>query len=780
MKKTTLVLVSVLLAVFLIDCSSKHVMTREEPAVTDLGLIPKPLKLERMEGVFPVTRDTRIVVDPGNSEVAAVGTYLQLELGRSTGYAFVMEESRPGIVSRGTILLTISPPATGDSRDESYELLVTGDGVRISARRVAGLFYGVQTLRQLLPPQAYAREIGRNVSWTVPALRIEDTPRFSWRGMMLDVSRHFFPKSFVKECIDIAASHKLNTFHWHLTDDQGWRIQITRYPKLTSVGAWRVDREQFPWKRRKPADAGEVATYGGFYTQDDIREVVAYAKSRYVTIVPEIEMPGHAMAALSGYPEFSCTGGPFTVRTGGYWPITDIFCAGNDSTFAFLQNILSEVVELFPGEYFHVGGDEANKANWKKCPRCQARIAAEHLKNEEELQSYFIRRIEKFLNAKGKRLIGWDEILEGGLAPNATVMSWRGIEGGINAARQNHDVVMTPTSNCYFDYYQGRNGEPEAIGGYLPLEKVYGYEPVPEALNATEARHILGVQGNLWTEYIPHSKHAEYMLLPRLSALAEVAWCAPEQKDYDGFVGRLKKQYARFDQMGLNYRVTPPEFAPNGGHVLLDSQKRVEVKLSNDTPGRVHYTLDGTEPSFSSPLYAGPIVLERNSVLKAKTVMAGGKESPVTTAVFSFVDPNVNGVDYAYYEGEWSKLPDFDALKPVRVGRVYEFSLNDAKARQDRFAIRFTSMIDIPDDGVYTFFVKSDDGSQLLIDGTLVVDNDGLHGEREESGTATLKAGRHSITVLYFEGTEGQMLEVSYQGAGSEKRTVPAGALFQK
>jgi hexosaminidase len=572
----------------------------------------------------------------------------------------------------------------------------------------------------------------------------------------------------------------MNVFHWHLTDDNGWRIEIKKYPKLTSIGAWRVDREQYPWGDRALQQPGEVATYGGFYTQEDIREIVAYAKSRFVTIVPEIEMPGHSVAALAGYPQFSCTGGPFTVRPGHYWPNVDICCAGNDSTFEFLQNILSEVVDLFPSEFVHIGGDEADKTNWKKCPKCQARIANEHLKDEEELQSYFVRRIEKFLNARGKRLIGWDEILQGGLAPNATVMSWRGIDGGIAAARENHDVVMTPTSNCYFDYYQATSGEPEAIGDYLPLEKVYAYEPVPEVLNASEAQHVLGVQANLWTEYVPHARHAEYMLLPRLSALAEVAWCAPEQKNYKGFVGRLKKQFERFDQMGTNYRVTAPEFTPDGGHVLIDSQKKIEVTLAHEVPGPVHYTLDGSEPSAQSPLYAGPIVVERSAMLKGKTVMPGGKESPVATASFSFVDPKVNGVDFAYYEGEWTALPDFSALKPLRNGHVYEFGLADVKPRDEHFAISFTTMIEVPIDGSYTFFTKSDDGSRLLIDGKPVVDNDGQHGEQERSGTVILKSGRHPIAVQYFQGTGGRFLEVSYQGPGVEKQVIPGAMLFQK
>jgi hexosaminidase len=780
MKTNILVPLAALLTFALIDCSSRHAITKEEPAVTELGLIPKPLKLERLAGTFTILPETRILVDTGNSDVMAVGTYLRQELGRATGYAFHCEENRTGTTSRAAIVLTLLPAAGAEPRDDSYELLVNEEGIRITAHRPAGLFYGVQTVRQLLPPQIFAREKVSGIAWTVPAVRIEDTPRFSWRGMMLDVSRHFFPKSFVKECIDIAAFHKLNVFHWHLTDDNGWRIEIKKYPKLTSVGAWRVDREKFPWGQRALQQPGEVATYGGFYTQDDIREVVAYAKSRFVTIVPEIEMPGHSVAALAGYPQFSCTGGPFTVRPGHYWPNVDICCAGNDSTFQFLQDILSEVVELFPSEFVHIGGDEADKTNWKSCPKCQARIAREHLKDEEELQSYFIRRIEKFLNAKGKRLIGWDEILQGGLAPNATVMSWRGIDGGIAAARENHDVVMTPTSNCYFDYYQATSGEPEAIGGYLPLQKVYGYEPVPDVLNATEAKHVLGVQANLWTEYIPSARQAEYMYLPRLSALAEVAWSAPQEKNYNDFIGRLRKQVERFDQLGVNYRLPAPEFTPNGGHVLVGSQNKVEIVLGSVVPGPVHYTLDGSEPNAKSPLFTSPLVLEQSATLKGRTVMPWGRESPVATAVFSFVDPKVNGLDFAYYEGEWNALPDLDALTPLRTGRAYEFGFGDINARPEHFAVRFTGMIDIPSDGSYTFFTKSDDGSCLLIDGKEVVNNDGPHGEQEESGTVVLKAGRHPIAVLYFQSTGGRMLEVSYQGPGGEKQVIPGGMLFQK
>ncbi len=367
-------------------------------------------------------------------------------------------------------------------------------------------------MRQLLPPALERNGLvpGDSFAWTMPAVSISDYPRFEYRGMHLDVARHFFPVDFVKRYIDLLTLYKMNRFHWHLTEDQGWRIEIKKYPKLTEIGGFRSETLIGHYSNQPHQFDGQ--RYGGFYTQDEIRDIVAYAKSRFVTIVPEIEMPGHTTAALAAYPRYSCTGGPFTVLPGGVWPITDIFCAGKDETFDFLQDILTEVMELFPGQYIHIGGDEANKKEWKACDLCQERMRTEGLKDEHELQSYFIRRMEEFILSKGRRLIGWDEILEGGLAPQATVMSWRGTKGGIAAAQQGHDVIMSPTSHCYLDYYQGnRDYEPLAIGGFLPLQKVYSFEPVPTKLNPEEARHILGVQANLWTEYVATPEHAHWL-----------------------------------------------------------------------------------------------------------------------------------------------------------------------------------------------------------------------------------------------------------------------------
>jgi hexosaminidase len=437
-------------------------------------------------------------------------------------------EQRPGSFTPGNLDAQIELTTKPGLGPEGYELTVTPERVIIRASQPAGIFYGKQTLQQLLPGP-------------IPCLHIEDRPRFPWRGAMLDVARHFFPKEFVKRYIDLLALHKLNTLHLHLTDDQGWRVEIKKYPKLTEVGSWRAETN------------GDGKRYGGFFTQDDLREIVAYAAERHITVVPEIEMPGHGLAALTAYPELSCTGGPFKVRT--RWGVEpDVYCAGNEKTFAFVQDVLDEVLAIFPSKFIHIGGDECPKARWKKCPKCQARMKAEGLKNEHELQSYFIRRIEKHLSSKGRRLIGWSEIREGGLAKNAALMDWIG--GAVEGASAGHDVVMSPTSHCYFDYYQSQDkkAEPKAIGGFIPLSKVYAFEPVPAKLAPQFHKHILGAQANLWTEYIPTPQQAEYMTFPRLCALAEVVWSPAAARNWDDFSVRLTQHLKHLDALKVNYR----------------------------------------------------------------------------------------------------------------------------------------------------------------------------------------------------------------------------------
>ncbi len=548
MKKNFLFLSLVFaVSVLLSGCESG---TGKQVAENIYPVVPRPVKLEPEEGRFLFTQDTRILYYPANDELQDIGEFFSGLLEHPAGFRMPVMPADRDSSDPNTVLMTLD--TTLNMNDEGYHLTIDTRAIEVTARTPRGVFYAMQTLRQLLPPQVEGGEKVASSDLSVPCVKIEDQPRFPYRGLHLDVGRHFFSEDFILRYLDLMALYKYNTFHWHLTEDQGWRIEIKKYPKLTQVGSCR--KETLVGHYSKDNQKYDGKEYCGYYTQEDVKEVVAYAKKLYITVIPEIEMPGHSLAALASYPSLGCTGGPYEVAT--HWGVfKDIYCAGNDSTFKFLEDVLTEVMDLFPSHYIHIGGDEAPKARWKKCPKCQARIKAEGLKDEHELQSYFIRRIEKFLNAHGRDIIGWDEILEGGLAPNATVMSWRGIKGGIAAAKQHHDVIMTPVNYCYFDYYQGdREKEPLAIGGFLPLEKVYSYDPLPEELTPEERKYILGTQGNVWTEYIGTPDYAEYMVYPRACALAEVAWTPPQEKNYEDFLKRLEGNLLHLKALGVNYR----------------------------------------------------------------------------------------------------------------------------------------------------------------------------------------------------------------------------------
>ncbi|MGH2348724.1 MAG: beta-N-acetylhexosaminidase [bacterium] len=517
---------------------------------TALSVIPRPARMTRGSSAFVLTPGTVVVTDRATRQI---GHQLADGLSPATGYRLVVAGAAGNAARVVSLRLDPSLARLGE---EGYRLSVTGTRITIRAFRPAGAFYAVQTLRQLLPVEIFRAARVEGVAWTVPAVEIEDIPRFPWRGAHLDVSRSFMPKEFVKKYIDLLALHKLNRFHWHLTDDQGWRIEIKKYPRLTSVGAWR--RETLVGIQHAYADTTlwryDGRPHGGFYTQNDVREIVAYAQARFVTVVPEIEMPGHAQAAIAAYPELGNTGARLEVLT--HWGVNPHIFNPEDATIRFLQDVLTEVLALFPGRYVHIGGDEAVKTEWEASPRAQARIAELGLKDAHELQSWFVHQMDAFLTARGRSLVGWDEILEGGLAPNATVMSWRGMDGGIAAARAGHDVVMTPTSHTYFDYYQSRDtaAEPPAIGGYLPLDTVYAFEPVPAALGPAEAPRVLGAQGQVWTEYIRQPKDVEYMAYPRLIALAEVVWTPSDRKDFADFRARLETHLLRLEMLDVNYR----------------------------------------------------------------------------------------------------------------------------------------------------------------------------------------------------------------------------------
>jgi len=666
-------------------------------------------------------------------------------------------------------------------QEEGYRLTVERD-IRVLGKNPSGVFYGIQALVQLL----FAYQNGRS-EIIVPAMEIKDYPRFSWRGMHLDVSRHFFEKVFIKKYLDILSLHKMNTFHWHLVDDQGWRIEIKKYPRLTEIGAWRADREAMHWDSRTPQQPGEKASYGGFYTQDDIREIVEYAARRFITIIPEIEMPGHCSSALAAYPQFSCSGEALTVPTGGLWPVANLYCAGNDSSFIFLQDVLQEVMELFPGRYIHIGGDEADKVAWRQCPKCQLRMRNEGLMDENQLQSYFIQRIEKFINQHNRVLIGWDEILEGGLAENATVMSWRGIEGGIAAAQMKHKVVMTPSSHCYFDYYQSLDQEiePLAIGGFTDLLKVYSFEPVPVELNKRESKYILGAQGNLWSEYILSGSHAEYMALPRMTALSEVVWTPADLKNERSFLFRLKSFLNFLSQQGINYHVAAP-LGLRGKMIFIDS---LEIELINPYPfGEIRYTLNGSDPQLDqAQVYTKPFTIYETNEIRTVLFLDNGKSSLVKSARVSKQIPlpayrleNVieAGLRYEYFEGEITSLKDFNLLITKNSGTINLLTL-PAEASADHFGLIMEGFIDIPVTGVYRFNIISDDGSRLYIDNELVVDNDSLHAREAVEGVAALEKGYHRFQVLYFESTGEEFLEVRIEGPGISERIIPAEMLFR-
>jgi hexosaminidase len=511
-----------------------------------VSLIPRPVRLHRGEGAFTVTRETKILIEPGSAALQPVGRGLADKLAAATGYDVRVEPFEGEKTSGGTILLTTAG-ADQTLGPEGYQLTVAPDHVLVRAAKPAGVFYGVQTLYQLLPAEIESPQRSDSVAWTIPAVEIEDRPRFAWRGMHLDVARHFFPKEFVKRYIDFLASQKINTFHLYLTDDQGWRIEIKRYPRLTEVGAWRKGTVMH--RRDGPADDRR---YGGYYTQDDVREIVRYAGERFITVVPGISMPGHSQAALAAYPELSSTGGPFEVWTN--WGISkEVMDPGKEEVFEFVQGVLDEVIELFPGPYVHTGGDEVPRDRWQASPFAQARMKREGLSDENGLQSYFTKRVEAFLNSKGKRLIGWDEILEGGLAPNATVMSWRGTAGGIEAARSGHQVVMTPNRQTYFNYAQDASGTgPGHTKGLLTLSTVYHFDPA-EGLAPDEARYVLGGQGCLWTEYVPTPADVEYLLFPRLFAMAEALWSPKDRPADEEFFKRVVAGLERLDTAGVKH-----------------------------------------------------------------------------------------------------------------------------------------------------------------------------------------------------------------------------------
>ena len=592
----------------------------------DLAVIPQPESVVLGKGSFRFTKETVFVTAP---ELYPVTNSFVEQYEKATGFRMFF---RKAAIQTSYILLSLDKSLP----KEGYTLVVKPDKISITAADHNGALYALETLRQLLPKE-FESTTPVKIDWAVPAVTITDAPQYAWRGLMLDVSRHFFSKEYILKTLDRMAMLKLNTFHFHLVDNEGWRIEIKKYPKLTEIGAWRVDQEDKLWGERTPNSANAFANpatapkkYGGFYTQEDIKEIVAYASARGITVIPEIEMPAHAMSAIAAYPELSCHKHPIGVPSGAVWPITDIYCAGQEETFTFLEDVLTEVMELFPSKYIHVGGDEATHTEWEKCLKCQARMKDHHLKDVHQLQSYFIKRINDFLLSKGRTLVGWDEIMDGSLANNAVVMNWRGIEVGKKALEQGNPVVLT--SNCYIDNYQGLpDYEPQANGGYLPLKTLYHYSLEKENLSPALQKNILGTQANLWVEYIATPEHSEYMLFPRLLALAEISWTNDNLKNWDNFINRTQAFMKRLDVMKVNYARSMYQVVPT-----VENQKgNIFLKLDCEVPNAdIRYAL-GDTPIEKATKYHQPIALNRSTTFKA-TVFSGKATNTITTGEVTF------------------------------------------------------------------------------------------------------------------------------------------------
>ena len=663
----------------------------------DYRVVPLPNEITPMEGkAFTLDNQVKILYPEGDADMQRNAGFLAGYVLESTGKTLAVEA---GATGSHAIVLRLGLQT---ENPEAYLLEVNEDQVTITGSSAAGVFYGIQTLRKSLP-------VAKDAQVVLPPVRVNDAPRFAYRGMMLDVCRHFFSLDSVKRYIDMLALHNINRFHWHLTDDQGWRIEIKKYPQLTQIGSQR--KETVIGRNSGKYDG---IPYGGYYTQEEAREIVAYAKDRYITVIPEFEMPGHMQGVLAAFPELGCTGGPYDVWT--QWGVSeDVICAGNDKSLELIKDVLAELIEIFPSEYIHVGGDECPKTRWEKCPKCQAKIRQLGLKDDKEhtaeqrLQSYIITEAEKFLNAHGRKIIGWDEILEGGVAPNATVMAWRGAGEGVKAAKMRHDVIMVPTTYFYFDYYQTNilDEEPLAIGGYVPIEKVYSFEPYQKELTAEENKHIIGLQANLWTEYITSFRHVEYMVLPRMAALSEIQWTQPQFKDYGDFLERMPKMFDIYDIYGYNYARHLFDVKAN---FLPDTVAgTLTVTLSTLDGANIHYTLDGTKPSANSPKYTGPLTLKENCTFKAAAIRPAGS-SRVYTAEINLNKASLNPIALLQplkapyiFNGALNLVDGLTGDANYKTGRWIAFYGNDMEA-----VIDFKQPTEISSVEIHTCVEKGD------------------------------------------------------------------------
>ncbi|PVY43745.1 family 20 glycosylhydrolase [Pontibacter virosus] len=734
---------------------------------TKYALIPYPTSLTSGEGSFTITRQTKLVLPKKSGVFSNEAEQLQYLLAGSLGKP--LKQAKKG--TSNTIVLQYDK---GITAAEGYSLTITPQQVKLSAREPAGMFRAVQTLRQLLPVSIEQKKSAPDTQLALPALQIQDEPAFGWRGMHLDVSRHFFSTDYLKKFIDLLALYKFNKLHLHLTDDQGWRIEIKKYPKLTEEGAWRtfnnhdsvaikmsVENPDFALDERHIVQKNGKTMYGGFYTQAEMRDIIAYASARHVEIIPEIDMPGHMKAAIDSYPFLTCGeagwGETFSV------PV----CPCNESTYEFAENVFGEIIDLFPSQYIHLGADEVEKTTWANSPACQQLMQREGLKDVDELQSYFIHRMQKFFQSKGKKLIGWDEVLDGGISPEATVMYWRSWvpDAPVRAARNGNEVIMTPNSPLYFDALPDKNA----------VYNVYHFNVVPKGLNSAEARNILGAQANIWTEYIPSENRAEYMYMPRMTALSEVVWS--KQRDYASYLQRLQSHYKRLDALNVRYRLPDLEGFMDVNVFTDKTTLNLQKPLDNLI---IRYTTDGSQPGASSKVLDKPLIITESTTIKLAAFTPGGLKGDTYTLLYekqAYARPakvaNAKaGLQSMYYKGAFRTTKGMQSATPAG-STVVERLQVPQEAKAPSFGVQFRGYLEVPETGIYSFFLTCDDGGVLRIADRLVVDNDGLHPPIEKSGQVALEKGLQPFELDFIEGGGGYTLKLLYSKDGSQLQEVP-------
>ncbi len=738
MTKISFLAIWLLAALSLFSCNNQSKGTSTSIAERGHSIIPKPQTVTMKDGQFELNPNTLIYTE--NEEQLKVASLFLKKIEKSTGLSLKSSSQKP---NRNALVFQLDKSM--DINDEGYFLKVDGDQILIKAKNNNGFFYAMQTLMQLLPSEIESQTQVSGKEWAIPAVQIVDEPTFAWRGLNLDVSRHFVPVDSIKKQLDVLSLYKINKFHWHLTDDQGWRIEIKKYPKLTEIGA----------KRRN--DDGSI--YDGYYTQEDIKEVVAYAQERFIDVIPEIDVPGHVVSVLAGYPELSCTTEHLETRT--LWGVdSNILCAGKERTFSFLEDVFEEVVPLFPFAYVHIGGDEVPKEKWEKCPHCQKRIADENLTDEAHLQSYFMARTENILKRHDKKIFGWDEILEGGISETANITSWTGEEGGIAAANAGHNVVMNPSAYTYLNFYQGDHKvEPMAFGSFISLEDIYNYDPIPSQIAEDKRKHILGSQASIWTEYASTTPIIEYLLYPRVLAMAELTWTKNENKSYNDFLRRLEGQYTRLDKHHINYHIPIPEGPSSDRVVFRDS---VSLSFKTTRPAKIIYSIDGSALDKNAETYKAPLTFYGNTTLKIAAILENGKMGH--DRVIEIVKKEKIKADYPQQtrpgllvttvKGHFKNLQDVDfSIKSTRSQIDSIEAANQTYywghfVKEDNFrAMAIEGYIDIPDDGIYTFSSNQD---QVWIANQLLIDYKYPIKKHPKDGSIALEKGKHKLKIIYL------------------------------